>query len=243
MRKATRPSEIVLTQDNRTGGISYWQAHDHQSVADRYGVSLAEYIHALFGLMLQKRPRHVLVIGCGGGTLATMLSRRGVAVTLVDIDPLSFEIARRYFHMPAAVKCHAQDGVDFLRRNSGRYDAIVLDAFADHAIPPQFLNTGFFRLVKGRLRRGGLFLVNIVVLARDDRTPDRIANAMKKVWRGVRLLDSDGFETRNAVAMAGAVKGLKRPRLRMEPAVRARKLAKGLAELSFRPPRMRQKQV
>lgn len=224
-----------MAQDNRTGGVSYWQAHDHQSVADRYGVSRAEYIHALFGLILQKRPRKVLMIGCGGGTLATMLSRRGVAVSLVDIDPLSFEIARRYFHMPVTVKCHALDGVRFLRGRAGRYDAIILDAFTNHAIPPQFLKAGFFRLVKSRLRRGGLFLVNIMVLADDKTAPDRIASILKKVWRGVRLLDSSGFESRNAVAMAGAVKGLRRPRLHMEPATGARQLAKGLAELSFRP--------
>jgi spermidine synthase len=235
MQKATRPAPIVVAQDNRTGGISYWQAHDHQSVADRYGVSLAEYIHALFGLILQKHPRHVLMIGCGGGTLATMLSRVGVAVSLVDIDPLSFEIARRYFHMPAAVKCHAEDGARFLYRHAGRYDAIVLDAFADKAIPPHFLTAGFFRLVKRRLRRGGLFLVNIMVLAKDDPAPDRIASTMKIVWRGVRLLDSAGFASRNAVAVAGAAKGLKRPRLRVRPAIRARKLANGLAQLSFRP--------
>jgi spermidine synthase len=224
-----------VAQDNRTGGVSYWQADDHQSVADRYGVSRAEYIHALFGLILQKRPRNILMIGCGGGTLATMLSRRGVAVSLVDIDPQSFEIARRYFHMPAAVKCHVLDGARFLRSRAGRYDAIVLDAFANRAIPPQFLKAEFFRLVKSRLRRDGLFLVNIMVLADDKSAPDRIAGVMKKVWRGVRLLDSCGFESRNAVAMAGAVKGLKRPRLRMEPAIGARRLAKGLAELSFRP--------
>jgi spermidine synthase len=164
-----------------------------------------------------------------------MLSRSGVAVSLVDIDPVSFEIARRYFHMPAAVECHARDGAEFLRRKAGRYDAIVLDAFAEEAIPPHLLKAEFFRLAKKRLKRGGLFLVNIVVLAQNDPAPDRIAATMKKVWRGVRLLDSDGFETRNAVAIAGAVKGLKRPRLRMAPAAGARKLAKGLAELSFRP--------
>jgi len=224
----------VVAQDNRTGGISYWQALDHQSVADRYGVSLAEYIHALFGLVLQKRPRHVLMIGCGGGTLATMLSRAGVAVTLVDIDPLSFEIARRYFHMPKTVKCHARDGAAFLRQRIERFDAIILDAFADEIIPPHLLKPGFFRLVKNRLKRGGLFLVNIVVKDDDDPTPDRIAHAMKKIWRGVRLLDSDGFKNRNAVAIAGAVRTLRRPRLRLKPASGARGLVKGLGQLSFR---------
>jgi spermidine synthase len=225
----------VLAQDNRTGGISYWQAQDHQSVADRHGVSLAEYIHALFGLVRQKRAAHVLMIGCAGGTLATMLSRAGVQVTLVDIDPLSFQIARRYFHMPRTVDCHAADGASFLRRRPTRYDAIILDAFADEIIPPHLLTDGFFRLVKARLNRGGIFLINIVVMDDEDRTPDKIARAMKKVWRGVRLLDADGYENRNAVAVGGAVKDLKRPRLLMRPANGAHALAKSLAQLSFRP--------
>lgn len=198
-------------------------------------MSLAEYIHALFGLVLQKRPRHILMIGCAGGTLATMLSRAGVQVTLVDIDPLSFEIARRYFHMPGAVNCHVRDGADFLCGSRARYDAIILDAFADTIIPPHLLTDRFFGLVKSRLNRGGLFLVNIVVLDDDDPTPDRIARTMRKTWRQVRLLDADGFENRNAVAMGGAVRGLKRPRLLMKPAHGSRTLGKSLAQLSFRP--------
>jgi spermidine synthase len=184
--------------------------------------------------MLQKRPRHVLMIGCAGGTLATMLSRAGVQVTLVDIDPLSFQIARRYFHLPQDVACHVGDGADFLRQTKARYDAVILDAFADTIIPPHLLTDRFFRRVKSRLNRGGLFLVNIVVMDDDDPTPDRIARGMRKAWRQVRLLDADGFENRNAVAMGGAVKGLKRPRLLMKPAHGSRGLEKSLAQLSFR---------
>ena len=167
--------EIVLVEDNRTGGISYWQAGDHQSVADRNGVSLAEYIHALFGLLVQKRPRHVLMIGGAGGTLATMLTRRGIRVTLVDINPMAFDIARLYFHMPAEVDCQVGDGAAFLRRNTARYDAIVLDAFHEVKIPRHFLKTAFFRLVRMRLKPGGIFLINITVL--DDENPCRTALA------------------------------------------------------------------
>jgi len=184
---------------------------------------------------MQRRPRHVLMIGCAGGTLATMLSRAGVRVTLVDIDPLSFEIARRYFHMPETVNCHAQDGGGFLRRTRDRYDAVILDAFMDAIIPPHLLTERFFQLVKSRLNRGGLFLVNIVVMDDDDPVPDRIARTMRKAWRQVRLLDADGFENRNAVAMGGAMRGLKRPRLLMKPAHGSRALGRSLAQLYFRP--------
>lgn len=175
------------------------------------------------------------MIGCAGGTLATMLSRAGVQVTLVDIDPLSFEIARRYFHMPETVNCHARDGADFLRRSKDRYDAVILDAFTDAVIPPHLLTERFFQLVKSRLNRGGLFLVNIVVSDDNDPVPDNIVRTMRKVWRQARLLDADGFVNRNALAMAGAVKGLKRPRLLMKPAHGGRALGKSLAQLFFRP--------
>ena len=204
-------------------------------MADRHGVSLAEYIHALFGLLLQIQPRHVLMIGGAGGTLATMLARRGIAVTLADINPLAFDIARLYFHMPPEVECHVGDGAAFLRQNAARYDAIVLDAFSEEKIPRHFLKTAFFRLVKLRLKRGGIFLINITVLDDEDPVPDGICWALNAVWRKVRLLDSDGFENRNAIAMAGTVEKLRRPTLRMKPSTGARGLRKELSQLSFRP--------
>lgn len=174
------------------------------------------------------------MIGGAGGTLATMLTQRGIRVTLVDINPMAFDIARLYFHMPAAVECHVDDGAAFLRRNPDRYDAIVLDAFSEEKIPRHFLKTRFFRLVKARLKRGGVFLVNITVSDDDDPVPDGLCEAMKTVWRQVRLLDSDGFVNRNAIAMAGGVKDLKRPRLRMKPLTGARTLARELSQLAFR---------
>ena len=73
----------AIEQDNATGAVSYWQAADNQSLADRNGVSLADYIHALYGFLRQIGAKDVLMIGGGGGTLATMLSRSGVAVTML----------------------------------------------------------------------------------------------------------------------------------------------------------------
>ena len=227
-------SSLVVEQNNRTGGVSYWQAADNQSLADRRGVSLADYVHAIYGFLRQAKSRNVLMIGGGGGTLATMLCRAGARVTIVDIDPLCFEIARRYFKMPGTVECHVGDGAVFLRRSTHRFDAIVLDAFSDEVIPKHFLKSTFFNLVKSHLRARGIFLINIVVAGDSDRTPDRIARLMGRTWRDVRLLDSDGWENRNAIALAGAVKKLKRPRLTMRPQIRARQIAAELRILDFR---------
>lgn len=228
-------AEIVILQTNASGSLAYWQERDNQSVADRNGISMAEYIHAIYGLLHQAKARSVLVIGCAGGTLATMLRRSGVAVTIVDIDPLSFVLARSYFHMPDDVTCIASDGATYLRRETARYDAIVLDAYADEAIPRHLVKTRFFESVKARLKRGGIFLINVIIDDDEDLVADRICWRLKKTFRQVKLLDTDGWIDRNAVIAAGAVGKLTPPRLLMRPATGARAIAAALKPLGFRP--------
>jgi len=226
---------FVIEQNNATGGISFWERCDNQSVADRSGISLVDYIHAMYGFLRQAKCRHVLMIGCGGGTLATMLRHGGVKVTIADIDGRNFEIARTYFHMPEDVECHVADGRDFLRRDSRRYDAIVLDAYTDNAMPKHFLTRAFFDLVKARLKaRNAVVLVNLMATGDEDRGPDRFAQLMRKTWSRVRLLDSEGCEGRNVVAAAGAVGKLKRPRLALRPQRCAKSLAAELKAMDFR---------
>jgi len=229
------PGHRVL-RDARTGRISYWQKDYHQSAADGKGVSTADYIHAMHFFLMQAQAKEVLMIGCGGGTLATMLHRCGVRVTVVDLHRLSFDIARKYFHMPQAVAAHVADGIAWLKANRRRFDAIVLDAFGENGMPPAFMRTSFFRLAKARLKpRGGLFLMNVIVADDADRTPDDLVRRMRRHWHGVRLLDTDGWVDRNAVIAAGAVAKLKKPRVLMPPSPGAFKLARELDILDWRP--------
>jgi hypothetical protein len=60
---------------------------------------------------------------------------------------------------------------------------------------------------------------------------------MQRTWAQVRLLDAPGHEGRNAIAVAGAVRKLKRPRLMMRPKCYAKSLARDLRDLDFRPVR------
>jgi len=226
---------VVIEQNNATGNISYWEESLNHSAADRQGISLADYVHAIYGFLRQAKCRDVLMIGCGGGTLATMLRRARVKVVIVDNEARSFDIARRYFHLADDMECHVDDGQAFLRRDPRRYDAIVLDAYGDGGLPAHLVTRRFFELVRARLRpRNSLFLINLLVADDEDRAADRIAWRLSRVWRRVRLLDSDGWEDRNAVAMAGKVSKLKCPRLLLRPKSGARKLAGQLRLLSFR---------
>ncbi|HEU0096872.1 MAG TPA: fused MFS/spermidine synthase, partial [Rhizomicrobium sp.] len=197
--------------------------------------STADYIHAMYFFLMQAGSKDVLMIGCGGGTLATMLRASNVAVTVVDLHKLSFDIARDYFHLPADVPCHVADGVAYLKKQRHRHDALVLDAFGEGGMPPVFMQPAFFKLAKSRLKpRGSLFLMNVIVDDDDDETPDNLVRALRKQWGRVRLLDTDGWTDRNAVIAAGAVTKLKKPKVLMPPSPGGHKLTRELDILDWR---------
>jgi spermidine synthase len=234
--KTSADPGLVVEYSNASGTVSFWEKDDNHSVADKNGVSTADYIHAMYAFLRQAKSRHVLMIGCGGGTLATMLRRVGVKVTITDIDGRNYDIAQTYFHMPHDVECHVADGEAFLKADKRRFDAIVLDAYADNDIPRHFKKRRFFNLMKRRLKpRGGIVLVNLILCSLTDKSGDRFMRAMNRSFSTVRLLDAEDFESRNAIGLAGAVKNLKRPRLMMRPKCCAQSLARALKLMDFRP--------
>jgi spermidine synthase len=233
-RIASEFGEIAILRNEATGVVRYDQAQVHQSEADADGVSLVAYIHAMYDLLLQARCREVLMIGCGGGTLATMLHRAGVKVTITDIDSWSFRLARQYFQLPADVACHAVDGAAFLSASGHRYDGIVLDAYAANQLPPQFATPEFIKMARDRLGEGtGVFIANIHLLDDNDPAADRYGELMSGVWPEILLLDTPGEKNRNALVMAGRVAGFVRPTLRIPPAIGAAEITQELDRLAF----------
>lgn len=214
----------------------YVQGGCFQTETDRDGISLSPYVHAIHGLLAQAGARDVLMIGCGGGSLGTMLARADVQVTIVDKNPASFEIARDYFRLPRSIDCHVADGEEFLLATEHCYDAIVLDAYDGDSIPPHLRTLEFFRLVRSRLDRSrGCLFANVHALHDLDRAPDRYATAARSAWNDVRLLDTQGVIGRNTLILAGNVKNLRQPALLMPPLLDRDEIAAGLGRMMFRP--------
>jgi SAM-dependent methyltransferase len=232
-RLKTPHGDIVVLRDRSS--VAYWQDDRHQSHADKSGISRAAYIHAIHGLLLQVSARDVLMIGCGGGTLATMLRMSGVNVTIAEINQSSFEISRKYFELPDDVECHVADGRTFLQETTRRFDGIVLDAYDGDDIPGQLRSTAFFDLVRSRLNDGGCFFANVILRNGRDRRLADLVQTMNASWPAVRVLDPNGARTRNAIAMAGAVVDLQRPTLTLKPKTGAKTLTRELEAMSFQP--------
>lgn len=220
--------------EKRTDDLVYLQGGCFQSKADRDGISLVTYVHALFGLIMQGPLQTVLVIGCGGGSLATMLAIAGRRVTVVDVNPAALEIAERHFLMPARVERRLTDGFEFLKSNERTFDAIVMDAYCGDRIPAQMRSALFFRLAKSRLNSPcGLFLANVQMIDDADTAAAEYAGAAGEIWPNVRILDAPGAMYRNAIIAAGDVMSLRPPGLSMHPENQAAEIAVDLAHMRF----------
>lgn len=229
--------EITIFKNRRTGAHAYCVGPWYQSYADRAGVSLLAYAHAIYGLILQIEARRILVIGGAGATLPSMLARAGKRVTVVDIDPAAFEIAREFFHLAPDLDCRVGDGRAFLETTNARYDAIVMDAFCSKHLPRALCSSQFFALARSRLTRSGALIANAVVRDDCDRTAHRIAAGMAAAGLHVRLLDRPRRRDRNAVIVSTTeMRILAVPRLLMAPEVMTRSLAADLAKLRFTDP-------
>ena len=225
---------IQLRKDSASGALMYELEGCGQSAVDADGTSMASYIHALFGLLVQARSRNVLVLGGAGGTLATLLTRARAAATLVDIDPKAFELAHQYFQLPDSVRCHIADAEAFLHTSQESFDAIVLDVFIGNQIPAHLQTRDFFAAAKARLSTDGVMLANVHIKHDFDDFADRMALAMRGSWPLVRVLDAMGQCPRNAVVMAGRVEKLRPPKLLAPPLTNPGGIRTELARLAFR---------
>lgn len=224
---------IKLRYRQRDRTLVYEQKGGNQSTADEAGISLDAHVHAIHDLTLQMRAKSVLLIGCAGGTLATMLTRSGCRVTAVDIDKVAFELARRYFSLPRSVTCVISDGLTYMEKTRRRFDVVILDTFMGEIIPEHMRSGPSFGTIQKCVNPGGAVFVNVCLDGSGDMTADRIARGFKSLGLSARLLDSPGPE-RNAVVLAGNVLKLQRPELRLLPLVDAKLIAKDLARTRFR---------
>ena len=230
----TAHGTLTIFKNPDTGVTVYDVGGCHQSSADNDGTSLASYIHAIFSLLTQAKAQNVLIVGGGGGTLATMLVRARRKAAIVDIEPASFVIARQYFGLPESVACHVADGEHYLRHATDIFDAIVLDAFQGENIPSHLQTADFFACVRERLAQNGVVFANIRVGHDFDKGADCVAKSMGGVWKDVRVLDAEGVCGRNAIVMAGQVEKLREPKLLQPPNINAQLMRSELERLRFR---------
>ena len=134
------------------------------------GIGADSYIWNSYLLAYAHHPKakSALILGLGPGSLATLLHKQGVAVTVVELEPRVEMIARTWFGLPNEVKVVQSDARTFLRNDTGKYDLVFLDTYSGETTPWHLLTVEAMTDMKHLLNPGGRLLINTVAYAHKE---------------------------------------------------------------------------
>lgn len=163
------PNEYYYGDSSRRGEYSRWlyvnrisqtmdDAHARlQNSEERYFTYVYRVADALDTLAQGKK---VLLLGLGGGSVATHLTKKGYQVEVCELDERIVEVARKYFHLDPSVRITVDDARHFLNVSDNKYDIVIFDTFKGEETPSHVLTRQSLARVRAMLNPGGLVLVN-----------------------------------------------------------------------------------
>ncbi len=186
------------------------------------------------------RAKRVLLLGLGCGVLAKTLYRMGLDVTVAEIEPAVYKVAREYFGLPGKVHVVLEDARTFLAMDKSLYDVVILDAFAGENSPWYLVTREGLQAMKARLAPGGRVLVNSVTLPSEESEGlKRLEAGLLEVFGEALVFAEPVLSTQedipiNATLVAG--KNLI-PSSAPYPAKPSRRVAPYLGDYNYLPPR------
>ncbi|UTI63344.1 fused MFS/spermidine synthase [Paraconexibacter antarcticus] len=161
-------ARVVQTDD----GLRRLELNEGQAVHSVYspgewltGNYWDEMLVLPFTVQAGRPPRSVAVLGNAAGTTARAYNHffPQTIVDGVEIDRALSGVGRRFFGLRPSprLRLHTADARPFLRRNRGKWDLIIVDAYRQPYVPFYLSTVEFFRLVSDRLNPGGSVIVNV----------------------------------------------------------------------------------
>lgn len=120
----------------------------------------------LAALLFQPEPKHILLIGLGGGSLARFLLQHlpEARITGIEARARVVELARDYFGLPehTRLRIEIDDGANFLSACPEQsFDLILIDAFDSVGVHPSVQSREFHQMVRRALAPGGAVSINL----------------------------------------------------------------------------------
>jgi len=117
-------------------------------------------------LLFMPPPRHALLIGLGGGSIAKFIYHRlpGVRVKAVEVNPQVVAIARNCFHVPedeSRFDIVVGDGSEYVARDDVAADVVIVDGYDSDAHAEELASAAFYTACRDRLNPGGMLVVNL----------------------------------------------------------------------------------
>jgi len=181
----------IRVVENRSGVRSLLLNRWKQGEQDAKGRPRQRYLKFLASARtVRPDAKRLLELGLGTGAVPKLVAAqepRWERIAAVEIDAAVARVARESFGLPAGVEVVIDDGRRYLAATPDLWDAIVIDAYANGAVPPHLVTREFFRLLASRLAPGG------VVLAQFHGNAD---GPTSRLWRAVWRTAGQAFRYR-----------------------------------------------
>jgi SAM-dependent methyltransferase len=192
-----RNGEIEIVECSGDGTRIYFEEGIRQSQSTPDGESVFTYVKLMDELLC--RSRNILVLGCGGGNLATRLASLGKRLTIVDNNPISFVIAHKFFGLPDGLATMVSDFRKFVYDDDAFYDGIAIDVGGPGFQFDDEFDSETCDAIRARLAPGGRIVMNVLVANDIDPVPDRIAARLAGDSLRIWIIDEQGIQDRNAI--------------------------------------------
>jgi spermidine synthase len=156
-------------------------------IDDPYALAL-DYTRCMMAFLLfHPKPREVLMIGLGGGSLAKFFHRRfrAARVRAVELDPRVIAAAREHFALPhddARLRVEAGDGAEALAPEC--CDLLLVDGFDDGEQVPALVSRAFYDAAWLALAEPGVMVLNFMS---DDPGLERYLMRLEGAFGGAVL--------------------------------------------------------
>jgi spermidine synthase len=151
------------------------------------------------GLAYTGELQSLLEIGFGGGRTAWYLHKQvpSLDITCVELDPAVVELATKHFgvRQEDKFKITVADGRNYMVKSKESWNVIMIDAYRGPFVPFHLLTEEFFKVVKSKLKSGGVVVQNIEP---STMMFDSAVATIQKSFQNVELFDGGG----NVVAVA-----------------------------------------
>jgi len=153
----------ILTMSFQLKGWDYTESATDLKDPDDLRIRYTQVMS--IGLVYPRELKTILMLGLGGGTIATYIGRSmpDPRIDTVELDPGVINAAKQYFGIRESerVRYLEGDGRVYLNRNKARHDLILVDAYHGGYVPFHLLTKEFYALLKERLTPGGAVAFNV----------------------------------------------------------------------------------
>jgi len=133
-------------------------------------MSINRYHYFLQSIPVQLNPngKRSLVIGLGAGLIPRWYENQGITTDVVDIDPLIFDVAKKYFDFKISGSTIVSDARYYLSNTQLQYDYLILDVFSGDLTPGHIVSREAFTLMSQRLNDNGILAMNLIGSAKSN---------------------------------------------------------------------------